>query len=105
MPIYPYQCQECGYEFDVLSRTFEPGPEACPKCRSENTKRIMGAFSISSGKMKDVPTKYLETEVSIKRHLENKRPDLAVKEARKDGRKHGEVAAIKKGTYSPKIIE
>lgn len=30
MPIYEYECLECGISFDRLQRFGEPAPEACP---------------------------------------------------------------------------
>ncbi len=31
MPIYEYECLECGLHFDKLQRFGEPGPESCPR--------------------------------------------------------------------------
>jgi putative FmdB family regulatory protein len=31
MPIYEYQCLECGIHFDRLQRFGDPAPDACPK--------------------------------------------------------------------------
>jgi putative FmdB family regulatory protein len=31
MPIYEYECLECGLHFDKLQRFGEPGPETCPR--------------------------------------------------------------------------
>jgi putative FmdB family regulatory protein len=31
MPIYEYECLECGLRFDKLQRFGEPGPETCPR--------------------------------------------------------------------------
>ncbi len=31
MPIYEYECLECGLRFDKLQRFGEPGPKACPR--------------------------------------------------------------------------
>lgn len=30
MPIYEYECSECGVHFDKLQRFGEPQPDACP---------------------------------------------------------------------------
>jgi putative FmdB family regulatory protein len=30
MPIYEYECRECGVRFDRLQRFGDPQPEACP---------------------------------------------------------------------------
>lgn len=31
MPIYEYECLECGLHFDKLQRFGEPAPETCPR--------------------------------------------------------------------------
>ena len=31
MPIYEYECAECGMRFDKLQRFGDPAPDACPK--------------------------------------------------------------------------
>lgn len=46
MPIYEYDCLECGHRFEFLAiRSDERA--ACPKCESE---RIEKAFSVFSSK-------------------------------------------------------
>ena len=30
MPIYEYECAECGIHFDKLQRFGDPAPDACP---------------------------------------------------------------------------
>ena len=58
MPIYEYQCRECGTNFEKLVRT--PGSEnavKCPYCRSERVQKKMsvcgflGSGSSSAGDM------------------------------------------------------
>ena len=31
MPIYEYECLDCGIHFDKLQHFGDPGPDACPK--------------------------------------------------------------------------
>ena len=31
MPIYEYECMECGIRFDKLQRFGDPDPDSCPK--------------------------------------------------------------------------
>ncbi len=50
MPIYEYNCSECNDTFSLLQSVY---PEAkntrCPKCGSSKVKKVMSAFSCTSG--------------------------------------------------------
>jgi putative FmdB family regulatory protein len=35
MPIYEYECSECGVHFDKLQRLGEPSPDSCPNGHSQ----------------------------------------------------------------------
>ncbi len=44
MPVYDFQCQDCGKVFEVFRRWKElPKKVRCPNCNSENTRKL---FSI-----------------------------------------------------------
>ncbi len=50
MPIYEYQCTDCGNNFEKLVRFSDPKADSpeCPGCQSENTRKrlsITAAFS------------------------------------------------------------
>ena len=45
MPIYEYECRECGLHFDKLQRFGEPGPEACPRGHKD-IHRLLGQPAI-----------------------------------------------------------
>jgi len=47
MPKYSYHCQECQTTFDYLILTKEDSP-SCPKCHSENLKKIPAVFGTIS---------------------------------------------------------
>ncbi|MBI5353641.1 MAG: zinc ribbon domain-containing protein [Chloroflexi bacterium] len=52
MPLYDFQCKECGEIFEVTLRFSEADRiPACPKCESKNTKKQLSkiaAFVTSS---------------------------------------------------------
>lgn len=48
MPIYEYECADCGHEFEFLVSGSEAKPE-CPKCRSIEVKKLFSAFGFKSG--------------------------------------------------------
>jgi putative FmdB family regulatory protein len=55
MPIYEYQCQECGEEFEKLVRSISSTPEVeCPRCGGKKVKKafsLFGTQSSSSGSL------------------------------------------------------
>ena len=50
MPIYEYQCQDCGHVFSKLWRTLaaaaEATPPSCPQCGSPRTERIISQVAV-----------------------------------------------------------
>ncbi len=45
MPIYAFQCSECGHAFDRLQKMSDPDPEACPACAAHAVRRQVTAPS------------------------------------------------------------
>ena len=41
MPIYEYQCADCGAVFEVMQRIGAPAPEKCPECAGANLKKLI----------------------------------------------------------------
>lgn len=41
MPIYEYQCDECGHLFEEMKKRSAPEPAACPKCDAPNPRRAI----------------------------------------------------------------
>ncbi len=41
MPTYDYQCQDCGYTFEVFQSMTAPKLRKCPRCRGK-LKRLLG---------------------------------------------------------------
>ncbi len=49
MPLYEYQCRDCGHRFEVLQR-MGAGAEGldCPSCGDERLEKLLSSFSASS---------------------------------------------------------
>ena len=45
MPIYAFECAECGHDFDRLQKLSDPDPAACPACGADAVKRQLTAPS------------------------------------------------------------
>lgn len=50
MPIYEYQCSDCGNHYEQIRRMSEADTNLeCPKCRSNRVRRQLSSFATSSG--------------------------------------------------------
>jgi len=43
MPIYGYQCQACGHEFELMQKMSEPAPTICPSCGKPDVRKQLSA--------------------------------------------------------------
>ena len=41
MPIYEYQCQSCGHQFDVIQKVSDEKLTICPKCNEKKLKKLV----------------------------------------------------------------
>lgn len=45
MPIYEFECSECGHRFDHLQRLSDADPTVCPACAAPQLRRMVSAPS------------------------------------------------------------
>jgi putative FmdB family regulatory protein len=53
MPLYEYQCEECGESFEILVRSAAQEDEvSCPKCGGTKVRKAISLFGVggSGGK-------------------------------------------------------
>lgn len=43
MPIYEYECSDCGHRLDALQKISEPVLVRCPACQEDSLKKLMSA--------------------------------------------------------------
>ena len=43
MPIYGYQCQACGHEFELMQKMSDPAPSVCPACGQPDVRKQLSA--------------------------------------------------------------
>jgi putative FmdB family regulatory protein len=48
MPIYEYICSKCTERFSMLQSIHSKDDTRCPRCDSNNVKKILSSFSYSS---------------------------------------------------------
>jgi len=47
MPIYEYECLQCGHRFEYLVRSSSPAAE-CPSCRQKDLEQLVSLCAVSS---------------------------------------------------------
>jgi len=45
MPIYDFQCTNCGHKGEVMRKMSEPNTFACPQCQQETFTKMLSAPS------------------------------------------------------------
>jgi len=45
MPLFEYECKECGEKFEKLIFSSDSEKVKCPNCGSEETKKLLSLFS------------------------------------------------------------
>ena len=43
MPIYEYQCESCGHQFDIIRKVSDDKLKICPKCNEPKLKKLVTA--------------------------------------------------------------
>ena len=43
MPIYEYQCEQCGYRHEALQKMTDAPLTTCPSCEAEALKKVVSA--------------------------------------------------------------
>jgi putative FmdB family regulatory protein len=51
MPIYAFECAQCGHRFDKLQKLSDPDPTDCPACAQPQVRRQLTApqFRLAGG--------------------------------------------------------
>ena len=62
MPIYEYQCQSCGHQFDVIQKVSDEKLTICPKCNEKKLKKL-----VTSARFKLKGTGWYETDFKNKK--------------------------------------
>ncbi len=46
MPVYDFQCQDCGHRFTVLVHLSDKDKLHCPKCKGQDIRQTIAPFSL-----------------------------------------------------------
>lgn len=50
MPIFDFQCKDCGKKFDLMISNAEKTNATCPECKSINIKQMLSIFNTGGSK-------------------------------------------------------
>jgi len=45
MPVYEYECEKCGHDFEREQRISDPPVKTCPACRSRRVRKLISRSS------------------------------------------------------------
>ncbi len=85
MPIYEFDCEDCGNRFEELVADDAPGP-GCPECGSARTRRRMSAISPPGRQPRGAA---VQSDLSMRREREAARGERLAETKRK--RAKGEI--------------
>ncbi|MBL7154426.1 MAG: zinc ribbon domain-containing protein [Phycisphaerae bacterium] len=46
MPIFEYECQDCGHRMEFLEKRAGAGRHTCEQCKSRNLQKMLSGFSV-----------------------------------------------------------
>lgn len=75
MPIYEYECRQCGHRFEYLVLRTTP-PAECPDCRNKDLEQLISLCSVNS-----------ESTRAAHQGVENKRTAAAYKDFKHEDEK------------------
>lgn len=98
MPIYEYECANCGHTLDALEKISDKPQRKCPECSRLKLKRL-----VSAPKFRLAGAGWYETDFKTdnQRNLAGDKSDSA-KGSAKDGGNDSAKSADKKGDSKPK---
>jgi putative FmdB family regulatory protein len=51
MPIYEYECRQCGHQFEVLVLRSSNTTPACPECKGQELERLLSGFAVNTAEL------------------------------------------------------
>ncbi|NLT19962.1 MAG: zinc ribbon domain-containing protein [Syntrophomonadaceae bacterium] len=49
MPIFEFECKDCGQKFDLMISNADKDKVKCPQCGTGNIKQLISLFNSSGG--------------------------------------------------------
>ena len=95
MPIYEYRCDQCGHQFEVLQKISDAPVKNCPKCNSNNPRRLVSAAAF---KLKGTGWYETDFKTGKKKNIssnESSKSDKSIESSKSDSKKAAKQDKIK----------
>ena len=92
MPIYEYQCESCGHQFDIIQKISDEKLTLCPKCNEHKLKKM-----VTSAGFKLKGTGWYETDFKTGNKKNLVQSDDKSKKTSKESKKTENLKPVKKG--------
>ena len=99
MPIYAYQCQDCGHDLEAIQKVADPQLVDCPACKRPGLKKKLtaGAFRLSGGGWYETDFKTGDRKRNLVGESATAAPDTAAKADSGTQKSSGEAGASSSG--------
>ena len=111
MPIYEYECEKCGHQFEREQRMADAPIKTCPECKGRKVNKLISrssfvlkgggwyadGYSDASGDKKSADTDSSSSEETDSKKSEKKNSEPEVKE-KKSAKKDEKKGSKKKGS-------
>ncbi len=89
MPIYEYQCQQCGHHHEALQKLSDPQLRQCPECGRKSLKRLVSAvrFRLAGSGWYETDFKS-DKEAKRNLHEKGEKEEAKIRRYRRSGRCH-----------------
>ncbi len=95
MPIYEYQCADCGAVFEVMQRISAPAPDNCPECSGTNLKKLISKVGFQLKGTGWYETDFKNKDSNTKKQTEGGEDKKSTKSDKKEKKTSSKVETAK----------
>jgi putative FmdB family regulatory protein len=72
VPIFDFQCNKCGHEFEAVLRPQDT--PACPSCHSRDLVKLLSSFAVTTPeKKREVASRQVKKAAAVERKVQAER--------------------------------
>lgn len=72
MPIFEYECNACGHQFEFLVLPASKDGPACPECHSADLEKQLSGFALSTAEMTKARVKKARAQHQASKNFKDK---------------------------------
>ena len=98
MPIYEYQCADCGAVFEVMQRISAPAPDKCLECSGTHLKKLISKVGFQLKGTGWYETDFKNKDPKTKKQTEGGEDKKATKSDKKENKTPSKLETSKTST-------